>query len=57
MEPLWQLDEYEAKLQIAQQRMQSLTVSLNQARQNAQSYLATLEELEILIDELSKDVS
>jgi integrase len=57
MDPLWQLDEYEAKLQVAQQRMQSLTASLNQARQNAQSYLTTLEELEGLIDELRKDVS
>lgn len=57
MDPLWQLDEYEAKLQMAQQRMQSLTASLNQAQQNAHSYLATLEELEGLIEELRKDVS
>lgn len=49
MDPLWQLDEYEAKLQVAQQRIQSLTASLNQAKQNAQCYLATLEKLEGLI--------
>lgn len=57
MDPLWQLDEYEAKLQVAQQRIQLLTASLNQAKQNAQCYLATLEELEGLIVELRKDVS
>ena len=57
IDPLWQLDEYAAKLQIAQQRMQILTASLNEARKNAEGYLATLEELQGLIEVLRKDVS
>lgn len=57
IDPLWQLDEYAAKLQIAQQRMQILTASLNEARKNAEGYLSTLEELQALIEELRKDVS
>jgi hypothetical protein len=36
MDPLWQLDEYDAKLLAAQQRIQSLAAFLNQARRNAQ---------------------
>lgn len=57
MDPLWQLDEYAAKLEIAQERMQMLTASLNQARQNAENYLMTLGEIQGLIDELRQDVS
>jgi site-specific recombinase XerD len=57
MDPLWQLDEYAAKLQIAQQRLQTLTTSLDQAKQNAGCYLGALEEIQGLIDELRKDVS
>ena len=57
VDPLWQLDEYAARLKIAQQRMQILTASLNEARKNAEGYLATLGEIQDLIDELRKDVS
>jgi site-specific recombinase XerD len=57
MDPLWQLDEYAAKMQVAQQRIHVLTASLQQARQNAESYLVTLEEIQNLIEELRQDMA
>jgi len=57
IDPLWQIDEYAAKLKIAQQRIQALTESLAQAKQNGEIYLAALEDLQNLIDELRQDVS
>jgi hypothetical protein len=41
----------------AQQRIQILTTSLQQARQNAESYMAILEEIQNLVDELRQSMS
>jgi site-specific recombinase XerD len=57
VDPLWQRDEYAARLQIAQQRIQALTESLEQVRQDGETYLAALQNIQNLIDDLRKDVS
>ena len=57
VDPFWELDECSAKMKRAQQRIQILTTSLQQARQNAESYMATLEEIQNLIDELRQSMS
>jgi len=57
MDPLWQLDEYNAKMQLAQQRLQILTTFLQQSRKDTENYLATLEEIQTVIEELREDVS
>lgn len=57
IDPLWQMDEYNARMQLAQQRLQILTTFLQQSRKDTENYLATLEEIQNVIEELREDVS
>jgi len=44
-------------MQLAQQRLQILTTFLQQSRKDTENYMATLEEIQIVIEELREDVS
>jgi len=44
-------------MQLAQLRLQMLMTFLQQSRKDTENYLATLEEIQTVIEELREDVS